>query len=84
MNDITIVDSSVCTSGIAVETVAMRSPISVTSPPTINPSSGSFSGMSTSVKSVSDFSNTRSAPFTTVQPAAGSASSFTSMIAGSW
>ena len=84
MNDMISVDSSVCTSGIACEAIAIRSWRIVVSPPMMSPSSVSFSGRSTRPISDSDVSNTRSPPFTTRHPASTRSASFISISFGSW
>ena len=63
-----MVDSSVCTRGRAVETIAMRSCRMVTSPPRMRPSRRSPSSLPASSASREEFTKVRSAPFTIVHP----------------
>ncbi len=83
-NALISVDSSVCTRGMCVETIAIRSCSIVTSPPTIRPSWRSPSSLPPSSASREEFTNVRSAPFTIVQPDSTSRSSDTSISSGSW
>ncbi len=78
------VDSSVCTRGWWLDTMAIRSCRIVTSPPRIRPSRRSPSSLPASSASREEFTNVRSAPFTIVHPDSTSRSSDTLMTAGSW
>ena len=82
-NAVTSVDSSVCTHGIALEAMAMRSWRMVTSPPTIRPSRRSASSLSARPARREEARKVRSAPPTIVQPASTRRSSLTRMSAGS-
>ena len=78
------VDSSVCTSGMAVEATATRSWRIMASPPTMRASAGSASSRPASSASRDEATKVRRAPCTIVQPASTRLVSETAIRCGSW
>ncbi len=83
-NAVISADSSVCTSGMWVETRAARSCKIVTSPLTISPSLRRASSLPAISPSRDEFRNVRRAPWTIVQPHSTRRSSETRISSASW